>query len=278
MSELQDFELDTSSEDPRTKPPIWPYAAAVAMVILAVIAFLMFRKGEEPAVEPMPAEPAPVVEPAVEEEAGERPQVDLPPLEESDPWMREVVTQLSSHPKLAEWLVTDELIRRFVATVDNMAEGVSPRTHLKFMAPEESFRAAQQGSRQFISPTSYDRYRPWVQVLESVDVRGGADLYSSVKPLLDQSYRELGYPDREFQDTLTEAINQILSTPVVEGEIELEPRVSSYQFKDPELEALSPVQKHFLRLGPDNLRRLQNRLRELAVAIGIPQSRLVPPS
>ncbi|MCL4837280.1 MAG: DUF3014 domain-containing protein, partial [Thermoanaerobaculia bacterium] len=38
-------------------------------------------------------------------------------------------------------------------------------------------------------------------------------------------------------------------------------------FADPELEALPPAAKHLLRLGPDNARRVQEKLRALAAAV-----------
>ena len=44
---------------------------------------------------------------------------------------REVANELSSHPRLTSWLATDELIRKLVAAIDNIAEGESPRPHLR---------------------------------------------------------------------------------------------------------------------------------------------------
>ena len=41
----------------------------------------------------------------------------------------------------------------------------------------------------------------------------------------------------------------------------------SYTFADRELEGLSLAQKHLLRLGPDNARRVQDKLRALARAL-----------
>jgi hypothetical protein len=43
---------------------------------------------------------------------------------------------------------------------------------------------------------------------------------------------------------------------------------------DPELESLSQAQKHLLRMGPENILRIQSKLRELAKALGIASSKL----
>jgi len=71
---------------------------------------------------------------------------------------------------------------------------------------------------------------------------------------------------------VAKAIHTLLATPVVDGEIELRPKVVTYAFADPRLEALSPAQRHFLRMGPRNVRLIQGELRALAAALGVPES------
>ena len=57
--------------------------------------------------------------------------------------------------------------------------------------------------------------------------------------------------------------------PVVDGDVELTPKVITYAFADPALERLRPAQKHLLRMGPKNERAIQAELRALATALGI---------
>jgi hypothetical protein len=84
----------------------------------------------------------------------------------------------------------------------------------------------------------------------------------------------LGYPHQDFQDTLIRAIKELLGTPIVEGDIALKEGVISYYMVDEDLEGLSDAQKHLLRMGPQNTRKIQNKLREMAVALGVPESQL----
>ena len=70
------------------------------------------------------------------------------------------------------------------------------------------------------------------------------------------------------------AIVELLRTPVLEGEVELEPKGIVYTFADPKLEELTAAQKQFLRMGPQNVRTIQAKLREIADYLGIPASRL----
>lgn len=277
MTELRDFSMEPEKPGGDRGPtPKWPFLVLAAVLLLALVAFLLFRRG--PAEEPESSRPESVAEEERPEpetaELETPPEVDLPPLDQSDEWMREVVAQLSAYPKLARWLLVDDLVRRFAVVVDNVAEGVSPRTHLPFLLPERPFKTREVGGRLVVDSRGYRRYDDLAAVAESLDVRGTAELYRSVKPLIQSAYEELGYPGRDFDDTLARAIRRLLETPVLEGDIALVPKVASFAFADPELEGLSAAQKHFLRMGPGNLRRLQAAARQVAGAIGIPQERL----
>lgn len=274
--ELRDFELRAPEPVPSNKGgdsggPRWPYVVGVVVVILLVVAFLWFgRGGPEPpvdtAIEPSSAAPSLA---AVEERQPKLDIGEVPVLPESDEWLRELARQISSHPQLAEWLVSDELIRRFVVVVDNMAEGVSPRKHVPFAKPQEGFAVKEEGGHVYVDPVSYRRYDTLVDIIASLDTEGTAELYQAIRPLCQEAYQELGYPGQEFDDTLRRAIQRILATPVVDGPIELEQKVTAYQFGDTGLEDLSPAARQLLRLGPTNLQRVQAKVRAIARAIGV---------
>ncbi len=201
----------------------------------------------------------------------------LAPLAESDAFAREVAGTLTHHPALAGWLANDALIRRFVAVVDNVADGVSPRPHLGFLAPAERFQVIRRGKRVFVDPRSYVRYHQVADVFASLDPRGCADITRRLQPLLEEAYRELGRTDRNFDGALRAAIARLLATPVVEGEVELQPGVTSYYFDDPALEARSAVEKHLLRMGPRNVSRIQEQVRLIASELQMPELGAQPP-
>jgi hypothetical protein len=66
-----------------------------------------------------------------------------------------------------------------------------------------------------------------------------------------------------FRERLDAAFATLLAVPVPDGPVEVEPKVVTYTYADDSLEELSPVQRQFLRMGPDNVRRVQAKLREL---------------
>jgi hypothetical protein len=125
-----------------------------------------------------------------------------------------------------------------------------------------------------VDAAAYDRYGPVTRIALSLDATAAARLYRAVKPLIKEAYDELGYPGVDFDDTLVRAMGELLETPVVEGRIKLEKKILSYAMTDATLEGLSPAQKQLLRLGPDGVRAVHGKIKELAAALGIPESRL----
>jgi hypothetical protein len=126
----------------------------------------------------------------------------------------------------------------------------------------------------FVDPVCYERYNRFAEVFASLQPQGTAAFYATVKPLLDQAYHDLGYPDEDFDDALLQAMIYLLEVPILTGQVALSPLVLNYEFTDPELEGLSPAQRHFLRMGPRNVKQVQAKLRELAPALGIPRDHL----
>ncbi len=104
--------------------------------------------------------------------------------------------------------------------------------------------------------------------MTSLHVDGTAQVYRNVKPLLDEAYRDLGYPDGDFDEVAGRALAVLLETPVL-SDVEVERFASSYKYVDPRLESLSEAQKQFLRVGPENLRAVQAHMRRIAERAGL---------
>jgi hypothetical protein len=272
MSEWDDLQFDSSQEATPKRAFQWPLWAGIAALafLIGFIWFFVFR-GTEPAPEPEQvakpvATPSPEAEP-VEPEPEEA--MDLPLLDESDALVRSLVGSLSSRPELAEWFANDELIRTFVVVVDNIAEGVSPARHLPFLRPKEKFEAVYDSGAFYVNPKSYDRYNLVADVVSSVNARGAADLYRNLEPLFQQAYKEMGYPDTDFDVTFARAIDHLLMTPIPDGFAELSGETVAYRYVDERFERLSSAQKQLLRMGPQNARKIQKKLTELKSALNL---------
>jgi len=190
----------------------------------------------------------------------------LPALDESDPYVRGEL--LASSPKLAHWLDRDDLVRRFAVIMDNGALGEVPRRQLTFLAPAGRFSVLARGDDRFVmDPQGYARYDRFVALFTSVPPEDVAALLIRLTPLFTAALRELGEPSEEPLATLRDGIAMVLATPELDTPVELvQPKVL-YRFADPTLEALPPLQKQLIRMGPAHLRQIKAYLREVEAAL-----------
>jgi hypothetical protein len=59
----------------------------------------------------------------------------------------------------------------------------------------------------------------------------------------------------------------MLAVPVPAGPVYVVPGGPTYAFADPALQAQNDARKHLLRTGPENIRKVQARIRALAAAL-----------
>jgi hypothetical protein len=187
--------------------------------------------------------------------------------------VRELLRGLSSDAEFLRWLSAEDLIRRFVSATSAIAEGQSPRVQLSFLAPTGGFRVVRRAGHTVMAPESHARFNGIANALASVDTRGVQRVYQELKPLLDAAHAELASPGRTFEQELAQAIGRLTSVAVPSGMIELTPKGALYSYADPQLEALGGAEKHLLRMGPENMRKVQTKLSEFASALGLPSSR-----
>jgi len=184
----------------------------------------------------------------------------LPDLDHSDALLREEMTGIS--PELSGWLNTDRLIRKYVVIANDFAQGLRLEKNLRFLALTQPFAVDQDNEGLFIAMKSYQRYDRLAAAVNTLDVQATLAVYKKFRPLLVQVFREFSYPDEYSpEDIFTKAAAVILAAPVRDGPIALERHSIHYKFAEQQLEALNPVHKQMLRMGPDNTRIIQNKLR-----------------
>jgi Protein of unknown function (DUF3014) len=281
MDDLPDYQLQRT---PSLSPPSVPSPArgvgvrvAVALLISAAAAAAYIAFAWRP--HPAPIEIATSAPTALRDEpppslGGKAEPVTLPPLDASDTLVRTLVQAQSVSPAIMAWLNTKGLIRTFTAIVTNIAEGVTPAKHLKVLRPSSAFRVVERNGNLYEDPRSYDRYTMVAAAIASVDPAGAARLYATLKPRIEDAHRDLGSPDRSFDRTLERAIVALLRTPVVDDPVRVKPKGIGYAYADERLESLTAAQRQLLRMGPRNAQIIKSRLRETALALGIPDTRL----
>jgi hypothetical protein len=273
MPGFDDLHLDRPSvpePEPARRDPAKAFVVVVLLVAALAVTGVVWWARHRPAATSTPpptaANGAPSAPPP-QAVAGEN--IALPPLDDSDSLVRQLVSRLSSHPRVAQWLTTDQLIRNFAVVLVNIADGRTPTRHLEKMRPRAAFAAARDAQGLYIDPASYRRYDADADAVSGLDPQGTARLYETLKPRIQDAYRELEGSSGDVDSALKRAIVLMLETPVVEGRIGLHGPPPLYTFADDRLERLTGAQRQLLRMGPRNERLVQEKLRAIAPLVGM---------
>jgi hypothetical protein len=268
---------------PRQRSPIGWTVVALAILALAAGGWWV-QRSQAPAPPPAeaqalpaPSQPEPIAAasaPAAAASVAPLPEPRLAegPLDEAG--VGAALAALVGEPAARSLLITDDFVRRFVVTVDNLGrEHVPPRLWPVKPTPDR-FQVIERDGRSYAHPDNAARYTPWVLLAEQIEPRAAVALYGRMLPLLQQAYEELGYPGQRFHTRLMTVIDQLLATPdaperialtlvEVKGEVPSERPWLRYEFADPAFEAARAGQKIMLRVGAVNQRRLKAQLRAL---------------
>ena len=186
----------------------------------------------------------------------------LPELRSSDGPFREAIIRVS--PGLVPWLNTGQLIRKYVLIANDFSQGLWLEKHMRFLKPGQPFTVDEADSGMFISHKSFQRYDGLAAAINAMDVKSSMAIYKNFRPLLLQVFAEFSYPpEHQLEDILVKAAAEILAAPTIEEPIALVRPSVLYKFADKKLETLSPVSKQMIRMGPENTRIIQNKVRLL---------------
>ena len=187
----------------------------------------------------------------------------LPTLADSDATLHDALSPLLSGNAFESLFYPDRVVRRIVATVDNLPrQTLSVDVRPVKPAPGTLAVIGPDGARQ-IGLDNAPRYAPYVRALTSVDSRQLVATYVHLYPLFQQAYRELGYPNGYFNDRLVDVIDNALAAPSIDGAVTLAQPKVLYEYADPTLESLSSGQKVMVRMGPENEAKVKAKLREI---------------
>jgi hypothetical protein len=252
------------------RKPIW-WAAGAVILISAAVLFFSWRAHRQPqpavtdtTVTPEPAVPA-IRNPLPESSGGAVPP--LPALDESDAPMHDALADVMGKANVDRIFKPELLVRHIVVSIDNLS-----RRHLAVeLRPTKplagTFIATGNDQQGAIDVANFQRYVPYVQAVQALDMKRMAALYVRFYPLFQQAYQSLGYPNGYFNDRLVVTIDNLLAAPDITTDIALVRPNVMYQFADPKLEDLSAGQKLMLRMGPANAAIIKAKLRELRAQV-----------
>ncbi|WP_340678820.1 DUF3014 domain-containing protein [Paraglaciecola sp.] len=195
------------------------------------------------------------------------PELAPQPLDTSDGTVKTKLLKLSDYDSFARLIIDEALLERFVVMTNTLAEEQVSGSNRVLVQPDKPFRTYQQAEKQWIDPASYKRYTPYVDVLASLDTKSLLQLYTEYKPAIDGIFAEISTPSDTFNEKLKQAIDILLDTPEIPMPVEVYTDSVMFKFADSHLESLSAPQKQLLRTGPENMRRIKAKLREIKEAL-----------
>lgn len=259
------------------KPKQIALIAIAAVIVIAGVAFWQINKttpakviepiaSPEPVVAPQPIERAPDPEEWTRPEPmpAPAPESTLLPaptdLDNSDGQVHSLVKILA--PEFTQWLLPQQQIRKWVATVDMMAEGRYPRKYPAIDFPVGKFAVEKQGNDIRQAESNFKRADLLVGALTKIEPQQLADYYQQWQPIFEKAYKEQGKKD-SFKERLALAIDTIIALePLPENAILKRPHVF-YTYADPALEQRSDLEKLVWRLGSENQKALQAYLKQI---------------
>jgi hypothetical protein len=254
--------------------------------ILATLAFILitgdYGESEVPeqTAEITPVEiemvPAPKPEPdPIEDEVAEVAEEVLPELppeatvteETADAYAREIIESVNGGKALAQFVAGDYIVERAVAIIDALRRGEVPYKLLPVGRPSKPFLISDDGLRVTMDPSSFNRYDVFAQWVNGIDVLAIVELLNEYEQIATEALSRMGVGDFDIRSAVLAATTEILATPIAPESAELMKREANWVYMDPELEALSSLQKQVLRMGPRNSEIIQAKARELRGAV-----------
>lgn len=227
----------------------------------------------QPSVEPVPAPiaaqapAAPIAAPVVTEVQPKIPPAPVVSEETGDQYARESIDAVNGGKALAQFVAGDYVVERAVAIIDALRRGEVPYKLLPVGKPSTTFPISDNGLRVTLDTAGFSRYDGFAQWVGGLDTPALISLLNDYERTATQALTRMGVTDFDIRSALLAATTQILSTPQVAVDAELMRREANWVYMDPELEALSSLQKQVLRMGPENADIVQQKARDIRGAL-----------
>lgn len=201
----------------------------------------------------------------------------LPHLNESDGYIISSLINFIPEKALLNLVVKHDVVRKVVVFIDNFAQGLVAYQHsplVKLSLPyqvtpilNESELTVDEGANkqeQFIpSAINSARFNRYLALFLALDSETMVAWYQGLSPLFEQAYQELGYEQQTFNDVLLISIERIIDFKMPkQSQVLVQPHVL-YQYQNEMLESLPDGDKLLMRLGQENLQKLQARLAKI---------------
>ena len=219
--------------------------------------------------EPQPellAEIAPE-QPAIEPLAKKTFDFELPSLEESDDAIfNQLKTKLTSQAQ--NLLLNEAVIERVVSAVTAISQNQMPYGLSPIKRPAGSYAVIEIDGLFYYSNSNAARYQPYLDLLDAMPAQQWAEFYLHIYPLLQESYQQLGYGDKQFSLVVQKALTNLLASPTPSTTLPLIRPHVLYEYANKDLQQnTTAIDKLMLRIGATVNNQLKSRLKSLKIEL-----------
>lgn len=286
----------------RKKRREWQQAGAFSPVYIALIALLIVIVGaaayfldllpgqdtktelaeppviEEPVAPPLPPATEVMPEPATQviPEEPENPlpaepvAPALPPLSESDDAVRDSLADIPLGSLGQQYLLSANIIERTSSALYLMAQGDVPYKLIPIARPKAPFPISDDGLKVTADVAGFSRYDALSDWLRQLDIAAILDEVRWLIPLFREAWSFYGESPETFDVAVLNVLDSIIATPEIDlGEARLIRKEAVWIYEDEALEALTPLQKQIIRMGPDNalmMKAVAGKTREIVLS------------
>ena len=190
----------------------------------------------------------------------------LPELKNSDAYFKNKISSVS--PALSSWFESENIIQEYIILINDLSQNQLTAKHRVFLNPTKKMVAGEDAQGLYLTKESYKRYDRLAMAIAAIDPDKGLQLYLTFKPLFERVFNEFAYPaGYHVEDIFLKTVTNVIEAPVIEDRISLIQHSAGYKFASKELESLSNAKKQMIRMGPENTKKIQVKLRELVQAL-----------
>ena len=186
----------------------------------------------------------------------------MPEVSPEDGSIRQDLADIIGASATFEYIVKDQLISRFVATIDSLISRQVPPLINPVKPVSGSLNIQSEGDRILMSAENYSRYDDYIALLQNTDVDALVGFYNTNIHWFQEAWEENG-GEGLFYDRLLEVLAHLQQTPDVSGPVYLSKPEAVYLFEDPALEGMTAGQKILVRMGSANAAIVKQKLQEL---------------
>ncbi len=202
------------------------------------------------------------------EDSSSKKQPMLPSLANSDIAFTAALKPVSA--ELVKWFSTKNVIQKYIVLINDLSQGQILYKHRRFLQAPAKFIAAEDNQGLYLAEQNYKRYNAFANAIDAINVEKGIQFYLTFRPLFEKVFRAFSYSDEyALEDIFLKSAANVIGAQIIEGRIDLVQHSVRYKFADKKLESLSHIDKQMLRMGPENTRKIQRKLRKMAQALTV---------